>query len=114
MRRLNLLTWHTHGNYSYYLSHELSEHDWLRVIGTNLNGPFWLAKYAAAHMRGAAAVIAGGMRTPFPLERFSELDPSTLQDPADVANAIRSVLLMPAASVVAELTVLPVQETSWR
>lgn len=140
---------------------ELSEHDWLRVIGTNLNGPFWLAKYAAAHMRGAGgghivniastaakrawpnaaayhaskwgllglsralhaelrphgirvtAVIAGGMRTPFLLERFPELDPSTLQDPADVANAIRSVLLMPAATVVAELTVLPVQETSW-
>lgn len=113
MRRLNLPAWHTHGNYPYYLSHELSEHDWLRVIGTNLNDPFWLANYAAAHMRGAAAVIAGGMHTPFLLERFPELDPSTLQDPSDVASAIRSLLLMPAATVVAELTVLPVQETSW-
>jgi NAD(P)-dependent dehydrogenase (short-subunit alcohol dehydrogenase family) len=30
---------------------DLSEQDWLRVINTNLNGPFLLAKHAAAHMR---------------------------------------------------------------
>jgi NAD(P)-dependent dehydrogenase (short-subunit alcohol dehydrogenase family) len=140
---------------------ELTEADWLRVIDTNLNGPFLLSKYAAAHMRRAGdghivnisstaakrawpnasayhaskwgllglshalhaelrpygirvtAVIAGGMRTPFLLDRFPELDPTTLQDPANVAEAIASVLLLPPGSVVAELTVLPPQETSW-
>jgi NAD(P)-dependent dehydrogenase (short-subunit alcohol dehydrogenase family) len=140
---------------------ELREEDWLRVIGTNLNGPFLLAKHAAAHMRQAGgghivnvtstaakrawpnaaayhaskwgllglshalhaelrahgirvtAVVAGGMRTPFLLDRFPELDPSALQDPVNVAEAIRSVLLMPSETVIAELTVLPLRETSW-
>jgi NAD(P)-dependent dehydrogenase (short-subunit alcohol dehydrogenase family) len=140
---------------------ELSEENWLRVIGTNLNGPFLLAKHAAAHMRQAGggqiinvtstaakrawpnasayhaskwgllglshalhaelrahgirvtAVVAGGMRTPFLLDRFPELDPDALQDPVNVAEAIRSVLLMPEDSVIAELTVLPMRETSW-
>ncbi|MFP5390622.1 MAG: SDR family oxidoreductase [Gammaproteobacteria bacterium] len=59
------------------------------------------------------AVIAGGMRTPFLLDRFPDLDPTALQDPLDVARAIRAVLLMPPESVIAELTVLPMRETSW-
>lgn len=140
---------------------EISDQDWLRVIGTNLNGPFLLARHAAAHMREnggghivnvastaakrawpnaaayhaskwgllglshalhaelrphnirVTAVIAGGMRTPFLLDRFPDLDPERLQDPVNVAEAIRSVLLLPPSSVVAELTVLPMQETSW-
>jgi NAD(P)-dependent dehydrogenase (short-subunit alcohol dehydrogenase family) len=145
----------------------LSEQDWLRVIGTNLNGPFLLAKHAAAHMRGregssgngggdiinivstaakrawpnasayhaskwgllglshalhaelrphgirVTAVVAGGMRTPFLLDRFPDLDPANLQDPAIVAQAIVQVLLLPRESVIPELTVLPMQETSW-
>jgi NAD(P)-dependent dehydrogenase (short-subunit alcohol dehydrogenase family) len=140
---------------------ELSEEEWLRVIGTNLNGPFLLARQAAAQMRRqgsgdivnitstaakrawpnasayhaskwgllglshalhaelrphgirVTAVVAGGMRTPFLLDRFPELDPGALQDPADVAQAILGVLLLPRATVVPELTVLPVRETSW-
>jgi hypothetical protein len=36
-----------------------------------------------------------------------------LQDPMNAARAIHAVLLMPAGSVVAELTVLPLGETSW-
>jgi NAD(P)-dependent dehydrogenase (short-subunit alcohol dehydrogenase family) len=140
---------------------ELTTEQWLRVINTNLNGPFVLAKHAAAHMRRSGAghivnvastaakrawpnasayhaskwgllglshalhaelrahgikvtaVIAGGMRTPFLLDRFPDLDPATLQDPLTVANAIRSVLLLPQESVVAEITVLPMRETSW-
>jgi NAD(P)-dependent dehydrogenase (short-subunit alcohol dehydrogenase family) len=140
---------------------ELSEADWLRVIGTNLNGPFLLAKQAALQMRRqgtgdivnitstaakrawpnasayhaskwgllglshalhaelrphgirVTAVVAGGMRTPFLLDRFPGLDPDLLQDPADVARAILGVLLLPRTSVVPELTVLPVRETSW-
>ncbi|HEY0062309.1 MAG TPA: SDR family oxidoreductase [Telluria sp.] len=140
---------------------ELSAAQWLRVIDTNLNGPFFLAKHAAAWMRRAGggqiiniastaakrawpnasayhaskwgllglshamhaelrpynikvtAVIAGGMRTPFLLDRFPDIDASTLQDPLHVAQAIRALLLLPAESVVAELTVLPMTETSW-
>jgi NAD(P)-dependent dehydrogenase (short-subunit alcohol dehydrogenase family) len=140
---------------------ELTPAQWLRVIDTNLNGPFLLARHAAAHMRRAGgghiinvastaakrawpnasayhaskwgllglshalhaelrpynikvtAVIAGGMRTPFLLERFPEIDVETLQDPLNVAQAIRAVLLMPDGSVVAEITVLPLQESSW-
>lgn len=140
---------------------ELTAEQWLRVIDTNLNGPFLMSKHAAAHMRAAGgghiinvastaakrawpnasayhaskwgllglshalhaelrahnikvtAIIAGGMRTPFLLDRFPDFDPATLQDPANVAQAIRSVLLLPAESVIAELTVLPLQESSW-
>jgi NAD(P)-dependent dehydrogenase (short-subunit alcohol dehydrogenase family) len=140
---------------------ELTEDEWLRVIGTNLNGPFLLAKQAAVQMRRqgsgdivnitstaakrawpnasayhaskwgllglshalhaelrphgirVTAVVAGGMRTPFLLDRFPDLDPGALQDPADVAQAILGVLLLPRATVVPELTVLPVRETSW-
>jgi NAD(P)-dependent dehydrogenase (short-subunit alcohol dehydrogenase family) len=140
---------------------ELRVDQWLRVIDTNLNGPFVLAKHAAARMRLAGgghivnvastaakrawpnasayhaskwgllglshalhaelrpdnikvtAVIAGGMRTPFLLERFPDIDTDCLQEPASVAQAIRAVLLMPAGSVVAELTVLPMRESSW-
>ena len=60
-----------------------------------------------------AALIVGGMRTPFLLDRFPDLDPEVLQDPANVAASIRFVLEMPVGSVVPELTVLPLRETSW-
>jgi NAD(P)-dependent dehydrogenase (short-subunit alcohol dehydrogenase family) len=140
---------------------ELSEEDWLRVIGTNLNGPFLLARRAAQHMRAngggdivnvastaakrawsnasayhaskwgllglshalhaelrpqgirVTAVIAGGMRTPFLLDRFPDIDPATLQEPANVARAVRQVLELPRETVVPELTVLPMRESSW-
>jgi NAD(P)-dependent dehydrogenase (short-subunit alcohol dehydrogenase family) len=59
------------------------------------------------------AVVCGGMRTPFLLERFPELDLNVLQDPANVAETIRFVLSMPPESVIAEITVLPMRETSW-
>jgi NAD(P)-dependent dehydrogenase (short-subunit alcohol dehydrogenase family) len=65
------------------------------------------------HKVRVTAVIAGGMRTPFLLDRFPDLDPSKLQDPRDVARAVRFALTQPRDSVVAEITVLPVQETSW-
>ncbi len=66
-----------------------------------------------AHRVRVTAVIAGGMRTPFLLERFPDLDPEKLQDPKDVARAVRFALTQPRESVIAEITVLPVQETSW-
>jgi hypothetical protein len=111
------------------------------VIGTNLNGPFLLAKHARpAHMRRAGggqivnvastaakrawpnasayhaskwgllglshalhaelrphnirvtAVIAGGMRTPFLLDRFPDIDGRHLAGPANVAEAILGLL----------------------
>jgi NAD(P)-dependent dehydrogenase (short-subunit alcohol dehydrogenase family) len=140
---------------------ELSTADWLRVINTNLNGPFLLAKFASEHMKQSGgghivniastaakrawpnasayhaskwgllglshamhaelrphnirvtAVVVGGMRTPFLLDRFPDIDESKLQDPMNVARAVKSALLLPAESVVAEITVLPLQETSW-
>ncbi|GBG12606.1 short-chain dehydrogenase [Novimethylophilus kurashikiensis] len=138
---------------------ELTTEDWLRVINTNLNGPFFLAKYASEHMKTAGSghiinisstaakrcwpnasayhaskwgllglshamhaelrqhnikvtgVVVGGMRTPFLLDRFPDIDVSTLQDPMDAARAVLSVLTQ--ASVIAEITILPMQETSW-
>jgi NAD(P)-dependent dehydrogenase (short-subunit alcohol dehydrogenase family) len=66
-----------------------------------------------AHEVRVTAVIAGGMRTPFLLERFPDLDPAKLQDPRDVARAVRFALTQPRESVIAEITVLPVQESSW-
>ncbi|GHC84511.1 short-chain dehydrogenase [Pseudorhodoferax aquiterrae] len=137
---------------------------WQRVLGTNLLGPFHLAKAALPWLRAADAgrggqivniastaalrswpnasayhaskwgllglsralhaelrgagirvgtVVAGGMRTPFLLDRFPDLDPSRLQDPAQVAAAVQFMLAMPRGSVVAEIMVLPEQESSW-
>ncbi|MGE0859465.1 MAG: SDR family oxidoreductase [Gammaproteobacteria bacterium] len=60
-----------------------------------------------------SALIAGGMRTPFLLERFPDIDVATLQSPASVAEALRWCLMTPAESVVPELMVLPLAETSW-
>ncbi len=73
----------------------------------------------AMHVEGRAvgvkvtAVIAGGMRTPFLLDRFPDLDPALLQDPANVASAVRFVLEQPDETVIPEITVLPMKETSW-
>lgn len=138
---------------------ELTDEDWLRVINTNLNGPFFMAKHASEHMKkmggghiinisstaakrawpNASAyhaskwgllglshamhaelrehnikvtgVVVGGMKTPFLLDRFPDLDVTKLQDPMDAARGIVSVLTL--NSVVAEITILPMQETSW-
>jgi NAD(P)-dependent dehydrogenase (short-subunit alcohol dehydrogenase family) len=59
------------------------------------------------------AVVNGGMRTPFILERFPETDPNVLQDPRNVAETIRYVLCQPAETVIPEVMVLPMRETSW-
>jgi len=73
----------------------------------------------ALHVEGRAqgikvtAVIAGGMRTPFLLDRFPDLDPGLLQDPRNVAETVRFVLMQPAETVIPEVTVLPMRETSW-
>jgi NAD(P)-dependent dehydrogenase (short-subunit alcohol dehydrogenase family) len=59
------------------------------------------------------AVIAGGMRTPFLLDRFPDIDMTTLQDPLNVAKAVHSLLMLPDETVIPEITVLPMKETSW-
>ncbi len=60
-----------------------------------------------------SAIIAGGMRTPFLLDRFPDIDESLLQDPANVARAVRFVLTQPPETVIPEVMVLPMRETSW-
>ncbi len=73
----------------------------------------------ALHVEGRAmgikvtAVVNGGMRTPFILERFPDTPLENLQDPKNVAETVRYVLTMPAESVIPEITVLPMRETSW-
>lgn len=65
------------------------------------------------HKIKVTAVIAGGMRTPFLLDRFPDIDVTTLQDPMNVAMAVKSVLMLPEQTVIPEIMVLPMQETSW-
>jgi NAD(P)-dependent dehydrogenase (short-subunit alcohol dehydrogenase family) len=60
-----------------------------------------------------STVIAGGMRTPFLLGRFPDLDPQLLQDPENVAITVRFLLTLPAESVIPEVMVLPMREGSW-
>jgi NAD(P)-dependent dehydrogenase (short-subunit alcohol dehydrogenase family) len=66
-----------------------------------------------AHNIKVTAIVAGGMRTPFLLDRFPDLDPNVLQDPRNVAETIRFVLTQPTETVIPEVTVLPMRETSW-
>jgi NAD(P)-dependent dehydrogenase (short-subunit alcohol dehydrogenase family) len=60
-----------------------------------------------------SAVVAGGMRTPFLLDRFPDIDPSVLQDPANVAATVRFLLTLPDETVIPEVTVIPMRESSW-
>jgi NAD(P)-dependent dehydrogenase (short-subunit alcohol dehydrogenase family) len=60
-----------------------------------------------------SAVIAGGMRTPFLLDRFPDIDATLLQDPMNVARAVKFVLTQPPETVIPEVMVLPMKETSW-
>ena len=76
-----------------------------------------LSQALYAELRGqgirVSSVVAGGMRTPFLLDRFKDLDPAKLQDPANVARAVHFVLTMPRESIVPEIMVLPLEESSW-
>lgn len=73
----------------------------------------------ALHVEGrphgvkVAAVVAGGMKTPFLLDRFPDIDPNILQDPKNVAETIRYVLMQPAETVISEVMVIPMREGSW-
>ena len=61
----------------------------------------------------ASAIIAGGMKTPFLLDRFPDIDQSKLQEPEQVARTIKYILSQPPESIIPEVMVLPLQETSW-
>jgi NAD(P)-dependent dehydrogenase (short-subunit alcohol dehydrogenase family) len=65
------------------------------------------------HRIKVSAVVAGGMRTPFLLDRFPDIDPNVLQDPASVAATVRFLLTLPEESVVPEVMVIPMRESSW-
>lgn len=73
----------------------------------------------AMHVEGrqnnikVTAIITGGMRTPFLLDRFPDIDTETLQDPKNVAATIHYVLMQPKETVIPEVTVIPMRETSW-
>ncbi|MGB3296548.1 MAG: SDR family oxidoreductase [Phormidesmis sp.] len=73
----------------------------------------------ALHVEGrphnikVTSLIAGGMQTPFLLDRFPDIDVETLQDPADVAETISYLLTQPPGTVISEMMVLPMKETSW-
>jgi NAD(P)-dependent dehydrogenase (short-subunit alcohol dehydrogenase family) len=68
---------------------------------------------ARPHHVKVTAVIAGGMRTPFLLDRFPDLDPGVLQDPKNVADTVRYVLTQPDETVIPEVMVIPMRESSW-
>ncbi len=68
---------------------------------------------ARPHNIKVTAVVAGGMRTPFLLERFPDIDLNNLQDPKHVADTIRYILMQPVETVIPEVMVLPMRETSW-
>ncbi len=76
---------------------------------------FTHALYTEARQYGVkvTALIPGGMRTPFLFDRFPDLDPNKLQDPKNVAQTIHFLLTLPDGSVIEELNVLPLNETSW-
>jgi NAD(P)-dependent dehydrogenase (short-subunit alcohol dehydrogenase family) len=68
---------------------------------------------ARPHNVKVTAVVVGGMKTPFLLDRFPDIDASTLQDPMNVARTIEFILLQPEETVLPEVMVLPMRETSW-
>jgi NAD(P)-dependent dehydrogenase (short-subunit alcohol dehydrogenase family) len=73
------------------------------------------ALHAELRPRGikVSAIVAGGMRTPFLLDRFPDIDPGVLQDPMNVAKAVKFVLMQPEETVIPEVMVLPMRESSW-
>jgi NAD(P)-dependent dehydrogenase (short-subunit alcohol dehydrogenase family) len=68
---------------------------------------------ARPHQVKVTAVVSGGMRTPFLLDRFPDIDVSTLQDPRNVAETIRCIVQLPPETAVPEIMVIPMKETSW-
>lgn len=68
---------------------------------------------ARPHKVKVTAVIAGGMQTPFILDRFPDTPLENLQDPKNVADTIRYILTQPPETVIPEVMVVPMRETSY-
>lgn len=68
---------------------------------------------ARPHKVKVTAVVNGGMRTPFLLDRFPDIDVANLQDPRNVAETIKFILTQPEETVIPEVMVIPMRETSW-
>ncbi|MGW0231395.1 SDR family oxidoreductase [Actinopolymorpha singaporensis] len=62
---------------------------------------------------GVTGIIAGGMETPFIMDRFPDADTSKLQPPEIVADTVMYALSVPPGSVVPELVIIPRAEPSW-
>ncbi len=60
-----------------------------------------------------SVIVPGGMRTPFILERFPDTPLDKLQDPQKVADVIKFILEQPADTIIPEVMVIPMQESSW-
>jgi len=68
---------------------------------------------ARAHQVKVTAIVPGGMQTAFILERFPDTDLNNLQNPRSVAETILYTLCLPPETIIPEVTVLPMRETSW-
>ncbi|MDF3034951.1 MAG: family oxidoreductase [Paucimonas sp.] len=64
------------------------------------------------HNIRVTAVVAGGMGTPSLVDRFPDIDATALQDPVDIARAVKGLLMLPDETVVPEITVMPMREVS--
>lgn len=62
---------------------------------------------------GVTGIVAGGMETPFIMDRFPDTDVSMLQSPDIVADAVLYALSVPDGSVAGEIVVVPRREPSW-
>lgn len=96
-----------------------SKRVWANASGYHASKWGLLGFSHAMHVEGrqnnikVTAIISGGMRTPFLFDRFPDIDANTLQDPANVAETICFVLSQPEETVIPEIMVLPMRETSW-
>jgi short-subunit dehydrogenase len=111
MRPVRVLTWHVVST--------AAKRAWANASAYHASKWGLLGLSHALHVEGrryaikVTAVISGGMRTPFILDRFPDTPLDVLQDPRNVAETIRFVLAQPAETVIPEVMVLPMRETSW-
>lgn len=96
-----------------------SKRTWANAIAYHSSKWGLLGFSHALHVEGrghnikVTAVVSGGMRTPFLLDRFPGIDPDTLQDPKNVADTVKFVLEQKSETVIPEVMVIPMKETSW-
>jgi NAD(P)-dependent dehydrogenase (short-subunit alcohol dehydrogenase family) len=116
---LSLLAASPHGGHIVNIASTASKRAWPNAAAYHATkwGLLGLSHALHAELRPqgikVSAVVAGGMRTPFLFDRFPDLDPAVLQDPLSVARTVRFVLTQPKETVVPEVMVLPMRETSW-